>query len=83
MPQFSYNAVDGTGRTVQGVLDASTENELIVRLSGQGLRVQQTGLAQSRRRPRANSGPQHRPLPAPRAQPAACERFLFHAIVAP
>ena len=40
MPQFSYSAIDGHGRPVQGVLDASTENELIVRLSGQGLRVQ-------------------------------------------
>jgi len=40
MPQFSYSAIDGNGRSVQGVLDATTENELIVRLSGQGLRVQ-------------------------------------------
>ncbi|MBS1713506.1 MAG: type II secretion system F family protein [Armatimonadetes bacterium] len=40
MPQFSFSAIDGNGRPVQGVVDAGTENELIVRLSGQGLRVQ-------------------------------------------
>lgn len=40
MPQFSYDAIDSTGRLVQGRLDAATENELIVRLSTQGLRVQ-------------------------------------------
>ena len=40
MPQFSYNAIDAKGQRVEGSLDAVSENELIVRLSSQGLRVQ-------------------------------------------
>lgn len=40
MPQFSYDAIDRSGRPVQGSLDAATENELIVRLASSGLRVQ-------------------------------------------
>lgn len=40
MPLFSYRALDSTGRLVNGVIDAPTENELIQSLSSQGLRIQ-------------------------------------------
>jgi type II secretory pathway component PulF len=72
MPQFSYSAVDASGRTVQGVLDAATENDLIVRLSTQGLRVQtlsrQVG-APHPQQPVARPMTPARPATSPAAQP--------------
>lgn len=39
MPQFQYRALDGSGKPTQGTLDASSENDVVVRLSSQGMRV--------------------------------------------
>ena len=40
MPQFSYRAIDAAGQQVDGVQEAASENELILRLSSLGLRIQ-------------------------------------------
>src|SRR5690349_7211021 len=73
MPQFSYSAVDAAGRTVQGVVDAATENDLIVRLSGQGLRIQSFKRGGSPS-PAPAAGPAARPTVAPIVQSQPAQR---------
>ncbi|MCW5940115.1 MAG: type II secretion system F family protein [Fimbriimonadaceae bacterium] len=72
MPTFSYEAVDTQGRPTQGLLDASTENEAVTRLSGQGLRVTRlvAGSAPVPRQPLpAQTAPVAIARPSARAQP--------------